>query len=686
MTLKEKSTRIFFIIGFLITAAHAISQNLDSLRTSVFFNCKLGLLDPGGFTFTKNYTASGSTWKIDSFPESVVFLSELRSANSLNASQSYQIRIGKGGQLYSFRGAFNEAVPPQWRSAASTKPTYGGGTSYAPWMDEVWQMVGVNGVLDKPDSAYFIHQAGVYLKTPNQKQPFYSPLLCENYNSKEHSYTVVTWGQQAHTEQVVYTGYTSGLLYYTKYTIVGKGILQIDNMIYNFGKDEINHLNVPWGGVRNSSLSNLFISAPDNAYANSPGLFDTTPAVQTATTGGWIAWSNDAAGNAPALGIAHSLRTTTKSNFFRYGDAGDLTKPNNLRDYKVFSMIRQPKPGQLGFGRSVSFRYFYVVGSTVDTVKNTILQEKLISNTLDTAFTFPVNAVDTVRFRFQKKGSSIIVNVDTSPTGLLLRAQPYLNSHPLFLITAATASQSVTSNPYYFSKVPYDGKTKSMDLLGFLDKPSILIAQEDTICKGEEYIFPDGSKKTNINSGITHISKFAANKPGWDSLIVTNVFVRMVNIQVSLTGDTLKATASPMNSTFQWLDCNKNFAAIAGQTKQRYVPAVSGKYAVQVTQKGCKEISSCYSIMVTGIVENDFGAQLSVFPNPTSGTLSINLGATYPFIQIRILNAKGQLISVQKFKQSNSVQLEIGGTSGYYVVELMAGDTKKAIIKILKEQ
>jgi hypothetical protein len=684
MLTRSKRTGILFSIYLVMLVSNAISQNMDSLRSTVFFNCKIGLLDQSGFVFSKNYSASGSSWKIDSFPERVVYLAELRSSNSLNHNQSFQIRIGKGGQLYSFRSASKEYVPPQWRSAGSTQPTYGGGTSYAPWMDEVWQMIGVNGSLNNPpDSSYFIHQAGVYLKTPSQKQPFYSPLVCENYDPQEHTYTVVTWGQQAHTEQVLNTGYTSGLLYYTKYTIVGKGILQVDNMIYNFGKEEINHLNVPWGGVRNSSLSSFFISKPDNTYINSPGLFDDNITVQTATTGGWVAWSSDVNGNAPAFGIVHSLTTDTKSNFFRYGDAGDLTKPGNLRDYKVFSMIRQPKSGQLGFGRSVSFRYFYVVDSTVDAVKNTILQGNLISNTLDTAFTPLSTAVKAVRFNFHKQGIAVIVT-NPSSSGLLLRAQPYLNSSPLFLITAANSSQCVTSNPYQFSKFPYDGATKNIKLLGFLDKPTILMAQEDTICKGEAYTFPDGTKKINIHSGITYISKFPATKAGWDSLIVTNIAVRVVNTQVSLIADTLKANALSSNSTFQWLNCNDNFAILAGQTKQNYIPEKSGKYAVKITQNGCNDTSSCYQVNVTGIVENNFGPGLTVFPNPTREALSIDLGADYPSIQTKIFNAKGQLINTQTFKQSRHLYLKIEGDPGTYFIEMIASG-RKGTIKILKE-
>jgi hypothetical protein len=110
-------------------------------------------------------------------------------------------------------------------------------------------MVCVDGSLNSPpDSLYFIHQSGVYLKTPSQTQPFYSPMLAEYFNPNEQSYSVVNWGQQAHTDALQNINYTSGLLYYTKYSNKGKGIIQVDNMIYNFGQDNIDFLNIPWGG------------------------------------------------------------------------------------------------------------------------------------------------------------------------------------------------------------------------------------------------------------------------------------------------------------------------------------------------------------------------------------------------------------------------------------------------------
>ena len=198
----------------------------------------------------------------------------------IDESKGYVIRIGKGGQIYSFTSSFGESVPPQWVNPNWIDSSFGGGNSFSPWVDEVWQVVCVDGNLNSPpDSMYFIHQAGVYLKTPEQTKPFYSPQVAEYYNSDANSFSIINWGQQAHTEDNQNTNFQSNLLYYTKYTNVGQGIIQVDNMIYNFGLDNITFLNIPWGGVRNSVMDFFFISNSDNTYSLSTAIYGNGPVV-----------------------------------------------------------------------------------------------------------------------------------------------------------------------------------------------------------------------------------------------------------------------------------------------------------------------------------------------------------------------------------------------------------------------
>ena len=88
--------------------------------------------------FSSQYTPSGSVWD-ERLDEQQVFETEM--IHQQAAENSFALRMGKGGQIYSLRGPFGESVPPSWR---------GENSHLSPWNDEVWQFVAVctkyNGV------------------------------------------------------------------------------------------------------------------------------------------------------------------------------------------------------------------------------------------------------------------------------------------------------------------------------------------------------------------------------------------------------------------------------------------------------------------------------------------------------------------------------------------------------------
>jgi hypothetical protein len=301
-------------------------------------------------------------------------------------------------------------------------------------------------------------------------------------------------------------------------------------MIYNFGNDNISFLNMPWGGVRNSTLDHFFISNSDNTFTNSHAIYGQGPVVQTSSTGGWVAWSNDSTGNSATLAMAHPLTTNTNNSVFRYGEAGNLSANWNNRDYNVFEMIRFPSSDQLSFGKSMSFRYFYVLGASVDSVKNSIITNNLISNAFDTAYTPSFFEVNNVEYIFEKNGSNIEATISNTPVGgLLMAVSPFENSFPLFKITSQNLTQHITSNPYFLSNKPWDGVTKSIELLGFVANETYVNVINDTICYNSDYTFPDGSSLNNITSDTSLIIQLQSTHIEADSLIVTNIFVNNNN-------------------------------------------------------------------------------------------------------------------------------------------------------------
>ena len=242
-------------------------------------------------------------------------------------------------------------------------------------------------------------------------------------------------------------------------------------MIYNFGKDNIDHINMPWGGVRISSLEHFFVSNPDGTYIEKFDRYANKTAIdKLANTDGWMIYSGDKTGNAPAFGLVFGKDKKKNKVLFRYGHAGQKIK-NNPRNYNVFAITRKFHDNPISFGKSAKFRYFYVVGATTEAVKNTILQNKLNSLIVEDTDIPKKEEVSKVHYRVTKKKGKLQVSPTDSPEDALsLRAQPYTNSYPLFLITSSDGRTVITSNQYYFSDLPYDGQLQEIKLLGFGDK------------------------------------------------------------------------------------------------------------------------------------------------------------------------------------------------------------------------
>ncbi len=86
-----------------------------------------------------------------------------------------------------------------------------------------------------------------------------------------------------------------------------------------------------------------------------------------------------------------------------------------------------------------------------------------------------------------------------------------------------------------------------------------------------------------------------------------------------------------------------------------------------------------------GIIENDFGADLMVYPNPTDGKLTLNLKEKYTYVKVTIVNMLGQSIQENVFDNISELVLNIHAESGTYFVKIQTDIGKKATIKILKK-
>ncbi len=255
---------------------------------------------------------------------------------------------------------------------------------------------------------------------------------------------------------------------------------------------------------------------------------------------------------------------------------------------------------------------------------------------------------------------------------------------------AVDSSGNVYTNGYFSGTVDFDPGAGTSNLISvggadiFVHKmgqcSNTTGTDVQTAC--DSYTWIDGNTYTASNNTATHnIVGGAAN--GCDSLVTLYLTINSISdLTTSISGVTISANNT--GASYQWLDCANNYSAIVGETGQSFTATANGNYAVELTENGCLDTSACVAITTVGILENNFGNTLKVYPNPTNGELSIDLGTSYDYVTVVIRDLLGQEVFRKSYTDSDVLQLNIPGVAGMYLIEVNSGN-KKAIVKVVKE-
>ena len=74
-----------------------------------------------------------------------------------------------------------------------------------------------------------------------------------------------------------------------------------------------------------------------------------------------------------------------------------------------------------------------------------------------------------------------------------------------------------------------------------------------------------------------------------------------------------------------------------------------------------------------------------VYPNPTSGDLSIDVGNTYSKVSVFGYNSLGQQVLSKEVSNSSSIDLKIEGDAGLYILKIQTADGKSARVRMVKK-
>ena len=196
----------------------------------------------------------------------------------------------------------------------------------------------------------------------------------------------------------------------------------------------------------------------------------------------------------------------------------------------------------------------------------------------------------------------------------------------------------------------------------------------------DTYTWIDGNTYTSSNNTATHT---LTNVAGCDSVVTLNLTINSVSdLNTSLNGLTI--TSDNTNAAYQWLDCDNGFAPISGETNQDFTATVNGNYAVELTENGCVDTSSCVAITTVGIIENTFNEDFTLYPNPTDGLFSIQFNSSQENITFRILDATGKLLDTKVYEQVDLIEYELNKPGGFYLIEVSNGENQLSLIRLIK--
>ena len=313
---------------------------------------------------------------------------------------------------------------------------------------------------------------------------------------------------------------------------------------------------------------------------------------------------------------------TTSSGSCTAQDAGSITSTGISSNFGAFTF---------GFYSGVTTQNFTVCqGETIIVGSNTysttgnyfdVLEDQLgadsivitnltVNNPIATISTF--NASMGIPFNSNQTYQWINCDGTVIPTAINNQFTPTVSGNYAIIVTEGACAD--TSNCVFYTIV------------------------DTTICNGSSY-----QVGTSIyTSADTYVNVLSATNTN-DSIVVSNVAVNSPSVSASVASITITALAT--GATYQWLNCN-DFSVIPNETNQTFTPTSNGNYAVEITENGCVDTSSCVTINSVGISEVLLNEAIKVYPNPFQNSIHIEANGV-EMEKIVVSNFLGQIITEQ---------------------------------------
>ena len=184
-----------------------------------------------------------------------------------------------------------------------------------------------------------------------------------------------------------------------------------------------------------------------------------------------------------------------------------------------------------------------------------------------------------------------------------------------------------------------------------------------------EYTWMDGQTYYEDENFATFVY---TSQGGCDSIIRLNLDIIEVDVEIIETDSFLSAVNTQSTVTYQWLDCNNNYAILPNETSSTLSQQIPGTFALEINQDGCLDTSACYSTLTAsnvGIEEINTLESITISMGHQSGLVYVHPHEIY-IQKLTVYDVLGKLVDKRSVNSHQDIEVQLPTQSGVYIIDV----------------
>src|SRR5690554_423799 len=174
------------------------------------------------------------------------------------------------------------------------------------------------------------------------------------------------------------------------------------------------------------------------------------------------------------------------------------------------------------------------------------------------------------------------------------------------------------------------------------------------------------NNQTYTSSGV--YTETLATVGGCDSIVSLDLTIMDIVTDLTIDFENNALVSSPNYSSYQWVNCDENYAPISGEVNSTFTPSSNGNYAVIITNGNCVDASACMRINILDLYNHEKNS-MKIYPNPTGGLVKIEFVEPFSQGKISVYEMTGKLVQEFNIENQKQFQFILEGETGVYIIE-----------------